>query len=108
MFTHSVGQEFGQGIPGLGRSPGEGSGNPLQHSCLENPMDRGAWWSIVHMFTKESDMTRNLNVYLQIPDFSTLTPHSNLKPLKATKHKNKVFFQPEISALVKGTTFSFH
>ena len=31
-------------IPELGRSPGEGSGNPLQYSCLENPMDRGAWW----------------------------------------------------------------
>ena len=30
-------------IPGLGGSPGEGNGNPLQHSCLENPMDRGAW-----------------------------------------------------------------
>ena len=30
-------------IPGLGRSPGEGNGNPLQYSCLENPMDRGAW-----------------------------------------------------------------
>ena len=35
-------------IPGLGRSPGEGYGNPLQYSCLENPMDRGAWWAIVH------------------------------------------------------------
>ena len=35
-------------IPGLGRSPGEGNGNPLQYSCLENPMDRGAWWSTVH------------------------------------------------------------
>ena len=34
-------------IPGLGRSPGEGHGNPLQYSCLENPMDRGAWWAIV-------------------------------------------------------------
>ena len=34
-------------IPGLGRSPGEGNGNPLQSSCLENPMDRGAWWSTV-------------------------------------------------------------
>ena len=32
-------------IPGLGRSPGEGSGNPLQYSCLENSMDRGAWWA---------------------------------------------------------------
>ena len=35
-------------IPGSGRSPGEGNGNPLQYSCLENPMDRGAWWAIVH------------------------------------------------------------
>jgi len=35
-------------IPGLGRSPGEGNGNPLQYSCLENPMDRGAWQATVH------------------------------------------------------------
>ena len=38
--------------PGLGRSPGEGSGNPLQYSCLENPMDRGAWWATVHGVSK--------------------------------------------------------
>ena len=37
-------------IPGLGRSPGLGNGNPLQYSCLENSMDRGAWWAIVHGF----------------------------------------------------------
>ena len=35
-------------IPGSGRSPGEGNGDPLQYSCLENPMDRGAWWATVH------------------------------------------------------------
>ena len=35
-------------IPGSGRLPGEGHGNPLQYSCLENPMDRGAWWATVH------------------------------------------------------------
>ena len=35
-------------IPGLGRSPGEGNGNSLQYSCLENPMDRGIWQAIVH------------------------------------------------------------
>ena len=35
-------------IPGSGRSPGEGNGNPLQYSCLENPMDRGAWRATVH------------------------------------------------------------
>ena len=44
-------------IPGLGRSPGEGNGSPVQYSCLENPMDRGAWWVTVHEITKESDMT---------------------------------------------------
>ena len=46
-------------IPGLGRSSGGGHGNPLQYSCLENPMDRGAWW------VAESDMTEALspNVY---------------------------------------------
>ena len=35
-------------IPESGRSPGEGNGNPFQYSCLENSMDRGAWWAIVH------------------------------------------------------------
>ena len=43
-------------IPGSGRSPGEGQGNPLQYSCLENPMDRGAWQAIVRRVA-ESDMT---------------------------------------------------
>ena len=39
-------------IPESGRSPGEGHGNPFQYSCLENPMDRGAWWAAVHRITK--------------------------------------------------------
>ena len=39
-------------VPGLGGSPGEGNGNPLQFSCLENPMDRGAWWTTVHGVAK--------------------------------------------------------
>ena len=39
-------------IPGSGRSPREGHSNPLQYSCLENPMDRGAWWTTVHEVTK--------------------------------------------------------
>ena len=39
-------------IPGLGRSPGGGRGNPLQYSCLENSMDRGAWWATVHRVAK--------------------------------------------------------
>ena len=44
-------------IPGLGRSSGGGHGNPLQYSCLENPMDRGAQWAIVHGVAKELDTT---------------------------------------------------
>ena len=40
------------GFPGPGRSLGEGTGYPLQHSCLENPMDRGAWWATVHGVAK--------------------------------------------------------
>ena len=39
-------------IPGPERSPGGGHGNPLQYSCLENPIDRGAWWAMVHRVTK--------------------------------------------------------
>ena len=39
-------------IPGLGRSPGTGNGNPLQYSCLENSTDREAWWATVHGITK--------------------------------------------------------
>ena len=45
-------------IPGSRSSPGEGDGNPLQYSCLENSMDRGAWWATVYEVT-ESDMTNN-------------------------------------------------
>ena len=48
-------------IPGSERSPGEGNGNPLQYSCLENPMDRGAWCVTVHGVTKESDTTERLS-----------------------------------------------
>ena len=48
-------------IPGLGTSPGEGNGNPLQYSCLGNPMDRGAWQGTVHGIAEESDMTQRLN-----------------------------------------------
>ena len=43
-------------IPGLGNSPGGGNGNPLQYSCLENPMDRGAWWATVHGVAKSQTL----------------------------------------------------
>ena len=47
-------------IPGSGRSPGEGNGNPLQYSCLENPMDGGAWWATVHR------VARSWHIYLYV------------------------------------------
>ena len=58
-------------VPGLGRSPGEGPGNPLQYSCLENPMDREAWWATVHGIAKSRT---------RLSDFT----HSQGKPRKQT------------------------
>ena len=59
-------------IPELGRSPGEGNGNPLQYSCLENPMDRGAWRAAVHgvtEFLKDSSTKhmRKINLSGKLP-----------------------------------------
>ena len=48
-------------IPGLGRSPGGGHGNPLQDSCLENPMDRGAWWATVYGGAKSQTRLKRLS-----------------------------------------------
>ena len=49
-------------ILGLGRFPGEGNSNPLQDSCLENPMDRGAWWATVHRVTQSRIQLKCLNM----------------------------------------------
>ena len=48
-------------IPGSGRSPGEGNGNPLQYACLESPIDRGAWRAAAHRVAKELDTTYRLH-----------------------------------------------
>ena len=58
-------------IPGSGKSPGEGNGNPLQYSCLDNPMDKGTWWAIVHKVAKELDTTK-----LQQIDFNCIQNQS--------------------------------
>ena len=61
IITSSVGKESACNagdlglIPGLGRCPGEGNGNSLQYSCLENPIDRGAWPATMSMGSQESD-----------------------------------------------------
>ena len=49
-------------IPGSGRSPGGGHGNPLQYSCLENPMDRGAWLATVHRVAKSQTQLKPLGI----------------------------------------------
>ena len=50
-------------IPGLGRSPGEANGNLLQYSCLENPLNRGAWWATVHRVTKSQTWLKWLSMH---------------------------------------------
>ena len=51
-------------IPGSGRFPAGGHGNPLQYSCLENPMDRGAWWATVHSVTMSQTQLNRLNMHV--------------------------------------------
>ena len=62
-------------IPGLGRSPEEGNGNPLQYSCLENSMDRGAWWATVHGVAKSrtqlSDFTFTFHFHASEKEMAT-------------------------------------
>ena len=50
-------------IPWMGKSPGEGHGNPLQHSCLEKPMDRGAWQATVHMVAQSQTRLKELSIH---------------------------------------------
>ena len=70
-------------IPGLGRSPGEGNRNPLQYSCLENSMDRGAWQATVHGVA-ESDLTEVTNTHTLTP---TPTTHPELPPPNPVSRK---------------------
>ena len=65
-------------IPGLGRSPGEGNGNPLQYSCLGNPTDGGTWWATVHRVT-ELDTTEQLHL------------HFHFKKKKKLHSENKLY-----------------
>ena len=53
-------------IPGSGRSPGGGCGNPLQYSCLENSMDRGAWWATVYSVAKSQTHLKQLSIHIDL------------------------------------------
>ena len=80
-------------ILGLGRSPGEGHDNPLQYSCLGNPMDRGAWWATVHRMSKRQtrlsgETTTNWNTTLLMIDI-TCTGKADFKSLYII-HSNSV------------------
>ena len=63
-------------IPGSGRYLGEGNGNPLQYSCLENPMDGGAWWATAHRVAKSRT---------QLSDFTSLETHFRTKDIYRLK-----------------------
>ena len=66
-------------IPESGRSPGERNGNPLQYSCLENPMDHGAWWATVHGAAKSRTL---------LSDFTSLASYVMLSTLHDLSHFN--------------------
>ena len=53
-------------ISELGRSPGGGHSNPLQYPCLENPMDRGAWWAIIHRVAKSRTLLKQLSMHMHM------------------------------------------
>ena len=71
MPANAQGERNAGLILGLERSPGGGNDNPLQYSCLENPMDKGAWWATAHGVTKNRILLRQLSTH-------ALTPHSAL------------------------------
>ena len=98
--------------PGLGRSPGEGHGNPLQYSCLENPVDQGAWWTTVHRAAKSWAQLNQLSVHtrarahthththteaMQSTTHPTPPPTNNWIGLKEREHEIKMRSTQEVS-----------
>ena len=83
--------------PRSGRSPGGGHDNPLQYSCLKNPMDRGAWWAIVHGVKKSRTQLKWLGTHSMHIIWKTGISHFDIEPSKSP-------FTPK---LLVGITFSF-
>ena len=98
MSAHNVG-DLGS-IPGLGRSPGEGNGNPLQYSCLENPMDGGAWWATVHGVAKSRTRwatSLSLSYYNKNEKcVEYLLTYKNLPGLLLSENVNKQTFEKDV------------
>ena len=81
-------------IPGLERSPGGGHGNPLQYSCLENSMDKGAQWAIVHRVAQSQTQLKGLSrssMYVSIPIFNLFSPITPQEPLILFLHLQLYF-----------------
>ena len=78
-------------IPGLGRPPGEGNGNPLQYSCLENPMDGGAWEATVHGVAKNQTRLNDFTFTRGIaPDFALFLPHCGGKGIRSWRRRVEI------------------
>ena len=80
-------------IPGLGKAPGGGHGNPLQYSCLENPMDGGIWWATTHgtakSWTQLSDFTLQREMYNGITLLYSRNEHNIVNQLYSNEEKKK-------------------
>ena len=94
-------------IPGSGRSPGRGHGNPLQYCCLENPMDRGAWQATVHRVAKSQARLKQLSTntcYLLLLIFYNLAQRHLCKPFSDfSKHISACMLQKYFAHTVKIT-----
>ena len=89
-------------IPGSGRSPGGGCGNPLQYSCLENPMDTGAWWATIHGVT-ESNTTEQLTLPLPLSLWAkSVTDVGKIH----SKPPNKIQIDPQIEPFPRINQYS--
>ena len=89
-------------IPGSGRSPGGGHGNPLQYSCLENPMDRGAWRATVHRAVKSWTQPKGLSTHAPEVNAKDEKEVGHMKVNTAQIQKMKVSAAGEVITLQKG------
>ena len=84
-------------IPGSGRSPGEGNGNPLQYSCLENPMDGGPWWATVHGVAKSRTRLSDFTFFLSPASGFQSYSYSSLKFSPSVFKDNGLpFWMPDV------------
>ena len=94
-------------IPGLGRSPGEGNGNPLQYSCLENPTDGGTWQATVHGFAKNRTQMSGFTLSLTLYMCQFQSPNSSHSPYPRHAHTSVFYICVSIPALPIGSAIPF-